>query len=318
MVQPAFFYRRSSLLDQRFTPAWMAAIAMVAISALWLGFFSYKHVAYSGDLWWQFAFNAHAPRFLRASAGAAAVLLCFSIARLLRPAVHRPAQTSDAERQQVTGIVERSPVPAANLAFLADKSFLLSPHQEAFIMYAVQGRSWIAMGDPVGPETAWSELIWRFREQSDDFGGWALFYQVAPTGLPYYLDLGLTLTKLGETARVSLDGFSLAGSHRKGLRSTRNKLEKAGYRLEILSPEEAVARMDALRRISDSWLADKNSREKGFSLGRFDEGYLRRFDMAVITKDDTVVAFANLWKGADKTELSIDLMRHDPATAPTG
>ena len=62
-----FFYRKTLLLNQQFTPAWIAAIAMVAISVLWLGLFSYKHVEYSDRLWWQFAFDGHAPRFLRAS-----------------------------------------------------------------------------------------------------------------------------------------------------------------------------------------------------------------------------------------------------------
>jgi len=176
----------------------------------------------------------------------------------------------------------------------------------------------VAMGDPVGPQDAWPELIWHFREQSDRFGGWALFYQVAPDGLPFYLDLGLTLTKLGETARVPLQDFSLEGSRRKGLRYTRRKMEKQGLSMEILPPDAAMARFDALEQISDAWLTEKNTSEKGFSLGRFSEEYLRWFDVAVVRKNDAIVAFANLWKSADNVELSIDLMRYDPALAPNG
>ena len=174
------------------------------------------------------------------------------------------------------------------------------------------------MGDPVGPQSAWPELIWRFREQSDRFGGWTLFYQVAPEGLPYYLDLGLSLTKLGETARVRLADFSLEGSHRKGLRYTQRKLQKEGCTLEILPAEAAAAHMDELRCISDAWMVEKNMREKGFSLGWFDATYLRHFDVAVVKKADAIVAFANLWKGANRSEISIDLMRYDPNAAPSG
>ncbi len=153
---------------------------------------------------------------------------------------------------------------------------------------------------------------------SDRFGGWALFYQVAPDGLPYYLDLGLTLTKLGETARVSLTDFSLEGSSRKELRYTQRKMKKEGLALEILPASLAAERIGDLKRISDAWLAEKNTREKGFSLGNFDAAYLSHFDVAVVKKADTIVAFANLWQSGDKAELSIDLMRFDPAAAPRG
>jgi phosphatidylglycerol lysyltransferase len=313
-----FFYRRASLFTQRFTPAWVSAIAIVMISAIWLGLFSYKHVAYSDSLWWQFAFNAEVPRFLRAIAGAAMVLLIFAIARLMQPAVHRPAPATAAEMATVAQVVGGSPRATANLALLGDKSFLFNTQQNAFIMYAVEGRSWVSMGDPVGPEDQWSELIWRLREQSDRFGGWAVFYQVMPDHLPHYLDLGLSLTKLGETARVSLAEFSLKGSHRKGLRYTQRKLRKEGLSMKVLAADEAVGQLDRLKQISDAWLAQKNAREKRFSLGSFDADYLRHFDMAVVEKGDDMVAFANLWQGAAKSELSVDLMRYDPASAPQG
>jgi phosphatidylglycerol lysyltransferase len=312
------FYRRASLLTQRFTPAWVAAIAIVMISALWLGFFSYKHVQYSGSLWWKFAFNAAAPRFLRATAGAAIVLLTFAIARLMRPAVHRPAPATADEMAAVAQVVGESPRTAANLALLGDKAFLFNPSRSAFIMYAVEGHSWVSMGDPIGPEDQWPELIWRFREQSDRFGGWAIFYQVTQDRLPHYLDLGLNLTKLGETARVHLADFSLEGSRRKGLRYTRRKLRKEGLSLKVLSADEATRQLDRLKQISDAWLAEKNTREKGFSLGSFNVDYLRHFEVAVVEKGDDIVAFANLWQGAAKSELSIDLMRFDPASSPQG
>ena len=189
----------------------------------------------------------------------ATVLLLFAVARLLRPARHEPEPAGAEEMQTVTRIVGGANATTANLALLGDKSFLINPQKNAFIMYGVQGRSWVAMGDPVGPQDDWPELIWRFREQSDRFGGWALFYQVAPDGLPYYLDLGLTLTKLGETARVPLEGFSLEGSHRKALRYTQRKMEKEGLSMEILPAERAMEQFETLERISDAWLNEKKN-----------------------------------------------------------
>ena len=40
--------------------------------------------------------------------------------------------------------------------------------------------------------------------------------------------------------------------------------------------------------------------------------------MAVVKKADTIIAFSNLWQSANKAELSVDLMRYDPVTAPKG
>ena len=86
------FYRRASLFGERFTPGWLAAIVVVLMCSVWLGFFSYKHVEYSHDLWWAFSFGGEgdAPRFLRAMVGALGAALFFGIAKLLRPASFEP------------------------------------------------------------------------------------------------------------------------------------------------------------------------------------------------------------------------------------
>src|SRR5262249_52242059 len=60
------------------------------------------------------------------------------------------------------------------------------------------------------------------------------------------------------------------------------------------------------------WLAEKHTREKGFSLGFFEPAYLRRLPVAVARDDTGVVAFANLLPGAEREELSCDLMRYRP------
>ena len=72
-----------------------------------------------------------------------------------------------------------------------------------------------------------------------------------------------------------------------------------------------------LRVVSDAWLAMKRTREKGFSLGRFDPEYLSHFPMAVVWRGEEVIAFANILAAGTKEELSIDLMRHAPG-APNG
>jgi phosphatidylglycerol lysyltransferase len=77
------FPRPVSLLDEPLPAGWQLAIATVLALTLWLGLFAYRHDTYSGQLWWRFALNGDAPRFLRASVGMGIVILLFALGRLL-------------------------------------------------------------------------------------------------------------------------------------------------------------------------------------------------------------------------------------------
>ena len=307
------FYRKGSILHPSWTSDWIAAVFIAIFCTLWLGAFSHQHVMYHDELWWHFAFNADVSRFLRAQVGVAVLLLAFASARLLagRAPVKLASTTSD-DVDAATGIVAQSRRTSANLALLGDKTLLFNDTRSAFIMYGTRGRSWVSMGDPVGPADEWSELIWQFREECDRYDAWPVFYQVDPQRLTLYLDQGYSLLKLGEEARVDASNFTLEGGGRKRLRLNRNKLQKEGCLLEIVPRENVAALLPVLKGISDAWLAEKNGSEKGFSLGFFDERYLRRFPCAVVRRAGEPIAFANLWLGADAEEFSIDLMRYCP------
>jgi phosphatidylglycerol lysyltransferase len=311
------FYRRASLTSELFSPAWVVLTVVTLGSSVWLGVFAYKHVDYSADLWWHFALRGDAPRFLRATVGATVILFLVALQRLLRPAGAEPEPPNDAAIARVRPIVRASPDTLANLALLGDKPLLFSDDGNAFVMYGVEGRSFVAMGDPIGPPRERQELAWRFRELADRHGAWTVFYQVRMHNLPLYLDLGLSLLKLGEEARVQLHDFSLEGGARKGLRRVVRSMEKEGCRYEIVPEELVPPLIPRLRAISAEWLSSKRTREKGFSLGFFDERYLRGAPVAVVMRGDEIVAFANLWLGAGREELSVDLMRY-VANAPEG
>ncbi len=305
------FYRKAALTREWLSPTWIMAIALVLLASIWLGFFSYKHVEYSGELWWRFAFRGgDAPRFLRATVGALGVALLFAVARLLRPAPPEPATATEGDLERVRAITAGSPRTFANLALLGDKRFLFSDRANAFIMYGVQGRSWVALGDPVGPPDEMPELVWRFGELCDRYGDWPVFYEVGREHLHLYLDLGLSVLRLGEEARVGLPGFSLDGHERKWLRHVDRRLTEEGCTFEIVPREAVPQHMAEMRSVSDAWLAGKSTREKGFSLGLFSPEYLAQFPVAVVRQGGRMVAFANVWLGAEREELSVDLMRY--------
>jgi phosphatidylglycerol lysyltransferase len=311
------FFRRASLVSERFTPGWLAAIAIVVISSGGLGLFAYRHVEYRHELWWHFSFHAEAPRFLRATVGALALALGFGLARLLRPAPYRPPQPKETWPEAVPTVIRQSPAASANLALLGDKYFILNEARQAFIMYGVSGKTWVAMGDPVGPVEQWPDLLRQFRQLADDYADRAVHYEVGHEHLHLYLDMGLALLKLGEEARVPLTGFSLEGGARKNLRYNHRRLKKQGCAFEMVPAQSVPIHMAALQEVSDAWLRERNTREKGFSLGFFDPAYIRRFPVGIVRFQGDIVAFANVWSGAGREELTVDLMRHMP-DAPAG
>lgn len=308
-ARPAF-HRNAAFFATRFSPAWAAAVAGALAASVWLGLFAFRHVEYAHDLWWQFELDGEASRFLRGSVGAAALTLVFAGARLLRPAPHEIDAPGDADLAEAAAIIAAQPHTYANLAFLRDKALLFNESRDAFLMYAVQGRSWVAMGDPVGPPERVPELIRLFLERCDDFGGTPVFYEIDPEQVHLYADFGLAFVKLGEEARVDLSRFTLEGSDGAKHRQLMRRLEKDGGTFRIVPPEDVPAILDALEAVSKDWLDSRSSAEKGFSLGSFDRDYVARFPVAVVEHAGRIVAFGNLWTAGGRHELSIDLMRY--------
>jgi phosphatidylglycerol lysyltransferase len=311
------FYRRAPLLRQPFSPLWLLGVCGVVALAILLSVMSYSDVPYQNDLWWQFAFDGQAPRVMRAGLFAVSIASAYALWTLLSPSEHDPEPPTEEELARAAAVIANSPDTLPNLAMLGDKRFLFAEAADAFIMYQQSGRSLIAMGDPVGNAQRFPGLVWRYRELCDRSGRWPVFYQVSAQYLPLYLDLGLALVKLGEDARVYLPNFSLQGSRRADLRNEHRRAGRTGVRFGVLGPEEAAAQMPRLQEISDEWLLSKSAGEKGFSVGRFEPDYVRRFSQACVFKEDRIVAFATLWCATNLEELSIDLMRYGD-DAPKG
>jgi phosphatidylglycerol lysyltransferase len=311
-ARPAFD-RRAAFFETRFSAPWVAAVIGALGASVWLGLFAFKHVDYSRNLWWQFELQGDASRFLRASVGAAIVLLLFGFARLIGYAPHEAPAPTQSDLQDAEKAIAAQTSTSANLVFLKDKSLLFDETRSAFIMYAVKGRTWAALGDPVGPEERLTDLVRLFLERCDDFGGIPVFYEVTRARLHLYADFGLTFVKLGEEARVDLTTFTLEGSHAARYRQVLRRLDKDGGVFRIVEPAGVPAILPALRAVSDDWLAAKAGGEKGFSLGFFDDEYLSRFPIAVIEREGQIQAFANLWRAGQHVELSVDLMRYHRA-----
>jgi lysylphosphatidylglycerol synthetase-like protein (DUF2156 family) len=312
----AAFDRRSRLFEA-LSPSWVVLVLTVVAGMLWLGFFAYRDVAYTDDLWWSLLIDREVSGFLRV--GAVLALLAVIVAgRSLISAPgarsHGPATAAEAEQALTILRAGEGVLPDGWLAMLRDKALLFSPSGRSFIAYRVRGRRWITMGEPVGPEDEHLALLWAFAELADSYGGVAVFYAVEETALADLATMGLAVRKIGEEALVDTHAFTLQGKSRQNLRTAVNRCEREGATFEMLPAGATLADMAQLRAVSDVWLINHIGAEKGFSLGRFDPDYLALTPIAVVRQGGQIVAFANLMPGGDR--LAVDLMRFTPDAPP--
>lgn len=310
------FSQRASLLAEPFTISWLIGIALVLSAAVWLAVFSSTHVLFSAGSWGHSAFTGGPPITLAATLGAvcsAALIGAMMLLRMVPPPLTVP---DESEADQVRKVVATATHTAANLALVGDKGVLFSDDRKSFLMYGIAGRSWVAIGDPVGPAGARTDLARRFCALAREHGGRAVFYLVTPENLPTYIDMGFSVSKIGETALVRLDTFSLDGSSRKSLRRSRKSALRAACTFSVVPAGNVRVLLPELREVSDGWLASKRGKEKGFSFGYFDERYIQQCPIGLVRRDGRVIAFANLWLAVEGGELSVDLMRYFPDAPP--
>lgn len=304
------FYRQGRLTNGMFETRWILMILAVALVTLAFFFFMHQAVPYSNDLWSEFSRNSATPRSLRAGLVASAVLFFFGIYQVLAPARRKPRDAMDDDSVAKAALIAlHSCDPHAWLSQTGDKRFHFSDTGRSFLMYGINGRSWVAFGDPVGEEAEFSTLCWSFAEAASHSNCRPVFYEVSANKLPLWVDLGFAVNKIGEEAIVDLKEFSLTGSKFKSMRAALNKRKRDGYEFLIMQPPHSSELITQLKEISDDWLQGKTGKEKGFSVGRFDPDYLENFDIGIIRKDDRIIAFTNLLFSHDNKNIAIDLMR---------
>lgn len=309
------FVRKSRLLSEPLTAPWFIGIAATVAGALALGFFAYREVEYRDELWWTFLLDGDASRFLRGGMAVAALAALIAATQLFAaPKTRFRGRPSAGDLARAAGVIahaERAR-PDAWLALTGDKDLLFSESGESFLMFRAHGRRWIAIGPPCGRADEHDSLLWAFAERADEAGALPVFYALRAEDLGAVAELGFVARKIGETALAPVQRFTLDGKAKQNLRTARNRLEREGCAFAMRAPGAC----GDLKAISDSWLAAHGGGEKAFSMGRFDEAYLGAMPIACVTQNGAPIAFANLWIGAGRRELAIDLMRYAPDAPP--
>jgi len=187
--------------------------------------------------------------------------LIYLVARRRRSARKPPLRATPAELEQASAIVTHASRISACRALVGDKSFLFNPVHTTFVMYRIEAHTWIALGDPVGPEDEMPALVQGFQALCSRSGGRAVFYQIEEQYLALYRELGLAVYKLGEEGHVSLANFTLAGGDRRRLRQCHHRATRAGLSFEVVPAASIEPVLPDFKGISDAWLEHKHARE---------------------------------------------------------
>ncbi|GET41367.1 phosphatidylglycerol lysyltransferase domain-containing protein [Microseira wollei] len=239
-----------------------------------------------------------------------AVTLGYALLMLLRPVLWREVATPQ-QRQTAKEIVQQyGRSSLARFTLFNDKSYYFSDSGRSIIAYVPKGRGAIALGDPMGSIEERREVIKSFQAFCEGNDWYGAFYQTLPDDLDIYRELGYLILHIGEEAIVDLPNFNLKGKANQNLRTAVNKLTKSGHQVEFYTPPIAAELLRKLRTISDEWLQMMRGSEKRFSVGWFEEDYLRECTIAVVYNGTgEITAFANLITEYPPNEITVDLMR---------
>lgn len=194
---------------------------------------------------------------------------------------------------------------------LNDKSYFFNEENSAFLAYKTVLGVAICLGDPVGPKQSLESLMKSFKAYCHGNDWKIACLQVKEDNLDMFQSVGLKVLKVGEDAIVDLDEFSINTIKKKTFKQPLKKLSKQGYELKKYVPPHTDAIITAVENISNEWLQLPGRKERGFSLGWFEEDVVRESTLFVLESQDGVpIAFVNQVRSYAPDQVSIDMMRH--------
>ena len=200
-----------------------------------------------------------------------------------------------------------------------DQHYLFSPDRQAFLGYRVEAGVLLVSGDPVGPEAAIPSLLTELSLFAETRGLRLAALGAGEVVRPLWEQLGLRSMYLGDEAVVETGSFSLEGRAIRKVRQSVTRLEKHGYRAELVRLGQlSDAELAELEAVSVSWR--RGDVERGFTMS-LDE--LRRDDhgdsLVVLGRDAEghIGGFLHFAPSYGRAAVSLSLMRRRQDT-PNG
>jgi lysyl-tRNA synthetase class 2 len=142
----------------------------------------------------------------------------------------------------------------------ADKSYFFSDDERAFVAYRVVGGVAVVSGDPIGPPAEFDALVAAFIARARRCGWRIAILGASEERLDLYRRHGLHALYHGDEAVVDVASFSVEGRAIRKVRQSIHRLERAGYKAEVLQPDAIDRRLrEELERLAREWRgADPN------------------------------------------------------------
>ena len=156
----------------------------------------------------------------------------------LRPIAERAAHIPADRRRAEALVQEHGTDSLAYFSLRRDKSIFFSASRRSFLAYRVVGGTAIVAGDPIGDPSERCELVAEFRRVAHAKAWRVAIAGASADALTDYAGLGFRSIYLGDEAFVRPGRFSLDGRPIRKVRQSVTRLEKAGYRVELLTPDE--------------------------------------------------------------------------------
>jgi lysyl-tRNA synthetase, class II len=242
-----------------------------------------------------------------------------SLTLLLRPGRRRMGQTAE-DQSRLRELLGRYGAldSLGYFALRPDKSVRWSPSGKAAVAYRVIGGVSLAAGDPIGDPEAWPGAVREWLDESRRQGWTPAVLGCGERAGEVYRRHGLDAIELGDEAILAVDDFSLDGRQMRSVRQAVARVERAGYRYEIMRQRElSPEQLEMARRAADA-LRD-GAVERGFSMALSRVADPADPDNVLVLAWDTDARLRGLLQfvpwGCDG--LSLDTMRRD-RTADNG
>jgi phosphatidylglycerol lysyltransferase len=310
---------QAALFDRPSEGDWLEGPDLVLLFGALALFIIFGTVAYhvgpaTLERWSRIGYRFQATRFVRTAASMVFTVIAATVYVFVRTPLGF-TRLANREIDQALDAHKRIGGRTSPLLVATGDKAVFYGDDQSFCLYRTIGPYLVIFSDPVvGPahaeRAAFLDAFFAFARTVDRR---PVFYQISLDWIPLLHDRGYEFFKLGEQADIHLDRITLEGHAGKLYRQILRRAERDGVRFRIADPREMGALMPELASISAEWLGSKKLAERQFSIGFFDEAYLRRYRCALVEEarpGGRILGFANLFEGPHLRELSVDLMRY--------
>ncbi|HEU4938597.1 MAG TPA: phosphatidylglycerol lysyltransferase domain-containing protein, partial [Vicinamibacterales bacterium] len=282
-------WSQSSLFDRASGADWLdwgdLAVGFAALLVFVLfGTFSHHIDVAALQRWTAIGYRLQGARFLRTAASMGVVVAAATLYVVIRTPVPFEPPTNEEIQQTLNAHARYGIGTTPIMVAVGDKSVFFDGRR-GFCLFRTIGPYLTVFSDPMvaslSERAAFLDGLFSFAANIDRR---PLFYQISVDWIPLLHDRGYRLFKLGEEAHVHLDRLTLEGHAGKLTRQILRRAERDGLTFRVMQPPEIANRIVELADISSEWLRAKGIRERQFSIGYFDEHYLRRFPCAVVER----------------------------------